>query len=275
MKLDMGEAWNSATAMIGANRDVLLILAGVFFFLPYLTLTLLVPEAAQNAQAAQPDASMEELVATMTAVYAENWWAFLLVSIMGGIGMLAVFVLLTDKTRPTVGEALKRGAVGLVPYLVSQLLVGLSIVMVVGIPIALAAASGSTAILALLGIAGAVVAAYLVVKFSLSAAVIGIEGILNPVQVLQRSWKLTKGNSLRLFGFFFLLLIALGIVAVVVTLVLGVIFAAVGGQVELIGNAVVGSLVNAVFAVIVYSVLAAVHRQLAGPSAEAVSDTFE
>ena len=272
MKLDMGEAWNTATAMVGANRDVLLILAGVFFFLPYLALTLLIPETAQTAQ---PGADPEAVMEALSAVYADNWWAFLLVTVMAGIGMLALYVLLTDKARPTVGEALKRGAIGLIPYLLSQLLFILVVALVVGVPLGIAAVSEVPALIAIFGILGLVVAIYLAVKFSLAAAVIGIEGMLNPVQVLLRSWRLTKGNSFRIFGFFALLFIALGIVALLVTLIMGVIFAAMGGQIELIGNAVIGSLVNAVFAVIVYAVIAAVHRQLAGPSAEAISDTFE
>ena len=36
MKFDMNAAWREATGMIAANREVLMIVAGVFFLLPSL-----------------------------------------------------------------------------------------------------------------------------------------------------------------------------------------------------------------------------------------------
>lgn len=272
MKLDMGAAWNSATAMLSTNRDVVLVVAGVFFFLPYLTLALLLPESIRSAP---PQTDTSAMIAMMTDLYANYWWAFLLVSVAQGIGMLALLALLTDRKRPTVGEALKRGAQGFLPYLGSQLLVGLSLAVAIGIPIAVAAVSGGGAVLIVLGLLAFVAGLYMFVKFSLIAQVIAIDGIMNPLKVLPRSWQLTKGNSVRLLIFYFLLLIALGIVLLLITMVSGVVFAALGAQVEAIGNGIVSSALNAVFAVIFLAALAAVHRQLAGPSTESVSETFE
>lgn len=259
-------------AMLNGNRDVVLIVAGVFFFLPYLALTLFLPEAMQPA----PDqADPSAIAGMMMEVYTTFWWAFLLTSIAQGIGMLALLALLTDKARPTVGEALQRGATGFLPYLGSQLLVGLSFAVIVVAPIAIASAIGSGVLIFALGLVAVILGLYVFVKLSLIAQVIAIDGIMNPLKVLPRSWQLTKGNSVRLLIFYFLLILALGIVLLLITMVLGVIFAAMGAQVELIGNGVVSSALNAVFAVIFLAVLAAVHRQLAGPSAEAVSETFE
>lgn len=274
MKLDMGAAWNSAVAMLAANRDVVAIVAGVFFFLPYLALILLLPAAVEPRVDGNPE-DFEAIRKAIGAMYADNWWALLLLSILQGIGALALLALLTDRARPTVGEALQRGAVGFAPYLVSQITAALGIGLVLGIPIAGAIAAGSPALIFVVGSLAVVALIYAIIKFSLIAQVIAIDGILNPVHVLKRSWKLTKGNSLRLLGFYFLLAIAVGIVMLVVSLAFGALFAALGGQAELIGNGVVTSSLNAVFAVIGLAVLAAVHRQLAGPSTEAVSETFE
>ncbi len=272
MKLDMGAAWNHATAMLGANKDVVLVVAGVFFFLPYLTLALLLPQTAQPAQGqADPNA----ILAMLLDIYATYWWAFLLVSVAQGIGMLALLALLTDRRRPTVGEALAHGAKGFLPYLGSQLLAGLCYAVGLGIPLAAAAASGIGALTLVLGLLAVVAGVYLFVKFSLIAQVIAIDGIMNPLKVLQRSWQLTKGNSLRLLAFYLLLLIAVGIVVVIITMIFGLVFALLGGQFETIGNGIVGSILNTIFVVIFLATLAAVHRQLAGPSAEAVSETFE
>ena len=99
--------------------------------------------------------------------------------------------------------------------------------------------------------------------------------MLNPIGALARSWRLTKGNSFRLFLFYFLLMLALLIVTGLANMVLVLLFAAIGGQLEMIGIAATSSLLNAIFSVVVLSVLASVHRQLAGETTEAISETFE
>ena len=48
-----------------------------------------------------------------------------------------------------------------------------------------------------------------------------------------------------------------------------------GEEVMLIGSGLINSAVNAVVIVLMLGVLAAVHRQLAGPSAESMGETFE
>lgn len=272
MKLDMGRAWNEATALISSNKQVVTIVAGVFFFLPYLAVALLLPEATPpQVDPGDSEAALE----AMTALYADYWWAFLLIAVAQGVGVLALFALLTDRARPTVSEALSRGVKGFLPYLAAQILMVLGFTLVLGIPLGLAGVSGMPAIIAVVGLVAIVAAIYAFIKLSLITPVIGIEQLYNPVAVLVRSWKLTKGNSLRLLAFYLLLFVVFIVISVLVTLVAGAIFAAFGGDLELIGNGIVGSLVNAVFVVLYLAVLAAVHRQLAGPSAEAVSETFE
>ncbi|WP_427968616.1 glycerophosphoryl diester phosphodiesterase membrane domain-containing protein [Altererythrobacter sp.] len=272
MKLDMGQAWNAAIAMLTANRSVVMIVAGVFFFLPSLALVLLLPESVQPpAETADPKAALE----AMMQIYTENWWAVLLSSVAQGIGMLALLALLTDRSRPTVGEALKRGASGFPSYLGAQLLLAFGVALVIGLPLGAAAASGVGALIAVLVIAAVVFMLYAVVKGSLIPQVIAIDGILNPVQVLKRSWQLTKGNSVRLLVFYVLLAVAMGVLLIIATMIFGLILAVIGGDIEVIGNGVISSAINAIFVTVFLAVLAAVHRQLAGPSTEAVSETFE
>ena len=237
---------------------------------------LLMPEALQAQAGITVDpADTQAAIDAIGAFYAENWWAFLLVAIAQVMGTIALLVLLTDHARPTVGEALQRGATGFLTYLGAQLLFVFALGLLIGIPIALAALTESSALIVSVVLLAVVVVIYCGVKISLVGPVIAIDGILNPVAVLARSWRLTKGNSFRLALFYFLLVVAIGVVSIIVTLLSGVIFAVVGGEVETIGNGVVTSLVNAVFAVIFLSVLAAIHRQLAGPTARQVSETFE
>jgi len=90
-----------------------------------------------------------------------------------------------------------------------------------------------------------------------------------------RSWALTRGNGWRLFAFFFLLLVAYVVVMIVVSIVLGTIFSLLGEQVAQFGDALVISLLNAGWGVLMLAALAAVHDQLAGLSPAKLNETFE
>ena len=110
MKFSMSEAWRDATAMMSANREVLLILAGIFFLLPSLVMALAMP-GLQEAMLADP----ENAQARMLELYTGFWWLLLLVVLAQIVGYLALLALLRDTSRPTVGEALKAGIAGLLP----------------------------------------------------------------------------------------------------------------------------------------------------------------
>lgn len=264
MKFDMGQAWNTATMLIGNNRSVVFIVAGVFFLLPYLASALLFPQAMTPEQV-----NPEDLSAISDAVlqaYAEYWWVILIVFVTQGIGTLALLTLLTDRAKPTVGEAIARGASGFLSYFAANLLFVLALGFILTIALVI------TPFLVVLAIP---VMFYAMVKFSLVLPAIAIDGIRNPIKAITRSWSLTKGNSFRLFAFYVLLVIALMVVTLIVTMVLAVVLAAIGGQVETIGNALVASLINAGFVVLFLGVLAGVHRQLGGDRPEELSEVFD
>lgn len=276
MKLDMSRAWAEATALLAGNRNMVAIIAAVFFFLPYFAIMLLVPETMQpQGQLGADPADAEQALQMMGQLYAENWWVFVIIGVAQAIGMLALLTLLTDARRPTVGEAIAHGTRGFFSYLGAQILLVAALMLVAGLLIGLGVAIAGTSGAVLTGLAAFIIGLYLFIKFSLVTPVIAIDGILNPVRVLQRSWQLTKGNSLRLLGFYALLFVAMGVLSAVVTMVVGVLFAAMGGQAELIGNGLFAALLNAVFVVVFLGVLAGIHRQLSGPSPAKISTTFE
>jgi membrane-anchored glycerophosphoryl diester phosphodiesterase (GDPDase) len=135
--------------------------------------------------------------------------------------------------------------------------------------------TGSSVLIVLIVLAAIVGFCYLFTKFSLLAPVIAIEGNLNPLAALKRSWQLTKGNSLRLFLFYALLLVAIIVVAIVFSMIVGLVLAVVGGQVLVWGQGIVASALNAAWATLFLAILAGAHRQLAGTSTERLSETFE
>ena len=276
MKLDMGRAWNDATALLAANRQVVAVVAGVFFFLPYLALVLLAPDISAEMQGSgggEPDP--EQMMAMLSGFYAEYWWAMLLLVLLQGIGMMSLLALLTDRSRPTVAEALKAGATFLLPYIGAQLLTVAIYTLALGVPIGIASASGVALLIGLVFIAAFIGFLYLFTKFSLVPPVIAIERVMNPVRALGRSWQLTRGNSVRLFFFYALIFLCLLVIALVLTIVTGLVFALMGEEVALIGNGLVAAFVNMAWIVLFLAVLAAIHRQLSGGSPEAIGETFE
>ena len=140
---------------------------------------------------------------------------------------------------------------------------------------AVAAASGVEALAALAVIAGLALIGYLAVKFSLSAPVIAIDKQFNPFAVLARSWRLTQGNSRRLFGFYLLLIVVYFVISVVLGIVVLALVAVLGDDAGKMINALVTGVVGTAVTVLFVGVLAAAHRQLSGPSAQRLSQTFD
>lgn len=275
MKFDMGRAWNDAVAMLRANAQVMTIVAGVFFFLPYVALMLLLPDSIAGAESrVSGGADASAALRAVGALYGEIWWQVLLTTIVTAVGMLGLLALLSDPGRPTVAEALKSGLTYFLPYIGSQILLSILIIAIILFPLIVAGIAGVTAG-ALLGIAAAVAVIYVYVKFSLTVPVIVIDKVANPIRALRRSWEMTKGNSVRLFVFYLLLFIALLVIALVVGLVVGLVGALAGPSSGSFIAALANSAINAIGITIYLAVLAAVHRQLSGGSPEAQRDTFE
>lgn len=272
MKFDMNLAWRVASGMVSANAHVLAIVAGVFFFLPSFAMALFapVPEAATGM-------SETQAMNLASAYYSEAApWIFL-VGIAQAIGVLALLALLTDRSRPTVGEALKAGATSLLPYIGAQLLLGIVVGLGFVALIAIGAATGSMTAGAILFALGFVALVYIMTKTSLAAPVIVIDGLRNPIRALARSWTLTGGNSLRLLAFYALVFLAFIVIMIVISVVIGLLstIALGSGIAGQIVNGVLSGLAGALMVVYFVAIIAAAHRQLSGPSAEAISETFE
>lgn len=272
MQFDMNRAWNEAVAMIRANRELLLIVAGIFFFLPSLLSSFVMPVMPGGMSFDPKD--ITALEAQMSALYANYWWLFLIV--LGGqlIGYLALLSLLGDSNKPTVGGAIMGGFTALLPALLTYVLFvfGLSLILVSLLSIGFI--SNSSVILVVLGGAATAAMIYLAVKFSLSAPVIAIERVYNPVKVLTRSWELTTNNSVRLFVFFMLIVLVYFVVSMVLGMVTVTLVALSSSFGELL-RAIVSGLIGASMAVVFVAVLTAVHRQLAGPRPGTYGSMFE
>jgi hypothetical protein len=270
----MNRAWNDARSLLRVSRDVVLVVAGVFFFLPYFAFMVVMPDPLAGMSAAALGNS-ESVVNKLGQFYSQVWWVVLIVIILQAVGMLGLIALLTDRSRPTVGEALKTGAGKMLSYIAAYLLLGFALGAAVLLAGVIAATTGLAALGGLAAILAVIAWIVLFVRFSLVAPVLVKESVASPIAALGRSWTLTRDNGGRLFGFFFLLFVTYLVVVMVVTMVTGTIFGLLGQEVAKFGDALVMSLLNAGWAMLFLAVLAAVHDQLAGPSTAKLNKTFE
>ncbi len=279
MKFDSNRAWRDASAAASANREVLVAVAGVFFLLPGLASVLFLSDfqADMMANFGNP-AAAERIMKGMTGpVVGFGLVSFLLQS----IGYLAMLALLTDRTRPTVGEAIG-AAIKALPSVIGAALLFFFAYMLAVVVFAMLAGAissvtglGAVAVLLVILLIGGVF--YSMVKLSLVLPVIVIENVQNPATALARSWQLTKGNSLRLLAFYLLLGVAYLVIVMVVGMVSMALATLIAGQgkVSMLIGGVVTGVVGAAASALFTAILAAIHSQLAGPSAEAIGATFD
>lgn len=286
MKFDISRAWEDAAGLIGRHRNAMAVIAGIFSVVPGLITAYLY--AGAQAQATQ---NLQAIISGQrsppgpqaSSPFDVLWWALILL-LVHLVGYMSLFALVKDAGHTTKREALIVGlkslpsAIGAVLvlfiiYIVAGALAGVIIGSMAGPNEGLGSDLPRLAIV--LGIAIGVL--YLTTKCSLALPVIAIEGVLNPATAMLRSWKLTKGNGLRLFGFYVLLTL---VYLVVAGFVLGTRIAVSGtiaGQ-SVTAQTAIGALdavLGAAIAVVAIAILAAIHRQLSGPSSASLAETFQ
>jgi len=270
MRFDSNLAWRTAHSAILANRDVLLALAGVFFLLPRLAFSLLMPEPpAVQGQSMQAVQAVE-------AYYGQAMPYIIPMILFQAAGILGILTLFTDRSRPTVGQALTLGAKGVFPYVLAQILLAMAIAMLGGGLIGVAGLMKQPVLAA-----GGVIVVFMVaigayVRLSLVAPVVAVERVYNPVRALMRSWAITRGNGWRIFAFAMLVGVVMLVVMVAAISISGSLGALAGGEEgRRIASAVVTSVLAAMATLYIAGLLAAIHRQLAGPSVDDIMATFE
>lgn len=260
MKLDGGLVWRDANAMVTANREVLAVLSGVFFLLPSLAFSLFMPQPEPPA-----GADVDQLMAMMREFYigAAPW--FLGMTLIQTVGQLAVLALLARAGQATVGEALREGVAGLLPFLAVQILLVMVATLTAGTAIALGGAAGSPVVAGVLVGVVAAVGIWAGLRLMLTLPVIAIERRRNPFEVIRRSWEMTRGNAGRILLYVALLAIAVFFIIAVAGAIIGIVMAlAAGPQAAQIANAVIGAVVGAIFSLYLVASLSAMHRQLVG-----------
>lgn len=267
MKFDGNLAWKQASAAVGANRELVLALAGAFFFLPSFALVMLFKQPP-----VPPGATPEEMLAVLQPFLASMAPWLLLGSIVQAFGQATLIELFGRGERSTVGEALRRGLHALPFYIVVQLLVGMlvALVMVFGQVI-------GGIVTPVLGLVLAVYLACQAYGRVVIASTLVVLEDLNPIAALNRAIRLSHGNTFRLGNFLFLLLIGCFVIITVLTILLGIVAALTIGEGRT-ADMLTGFFSSAAAAVVLgyfAAIAVAIYRQMAGISPAQVGAPFE
>lgn len=197
-KLDGGQAWSDAMAMLRGRREILLTLTGFFLLLPMLVLLMLRwPNLGAETSAGA--------MAQWNAWSESNSLWLLLVAMIGSFGRAAMLVLTFDRARPTVGEALGAAARLFLWFYLAGLLASLI-------------QYGGFLLFVLPGL-------YLLGRLFVVEPVLVAEGVTNPVRAIVRSFEVTRGSGWRIFGVNAIVVLGAFVFLLAVSTVLGVLAA--------------------------------------------------
>ncbi len=196
MKLNYMQCWNGAMALLGAHKEAILAIAGVFLFLPTFLFAQFVDQPLLTG-----DEDMNGLMAAYSAYFSENVLSIMASNLVISFGGLAIYFTLAPSRNHTVAEDLMAALKAFLIYLIANLLTGL---------------------LTLMGFFLFIIPGlYIASRFILVPVVIVDQGERNPIEALKRSWSLTRSS-----GFSILLFIL--IIAVVGTITIGALQAVTG-----------------------------------------------
>ena len=255
-KLSISRAWDESKAVIARDGSLLTTIALALFVLPGVISDMVTP-AAPPGELPKP-----------------GYWIVLavLALLVALVGQLAV-IRLAIGSDLTVGEAIRHGAQRAPAYLAATLVWVLPVLLaavllaakVVGPP----ANASPMAALALILLCGVVL--WFAIRMLMTSPVASAEGV-GPMEILRRSWQLTKGHWLRLFGFFVGILIGAVVAVTAVAAIGGILAKIIFGGVEplTVGALFIALLVQIVsgaVSVILMVMLARIYVQLGGEGA--------
>ena len=252
-RLSITAAWNETAALVKREGGLFFLVAFGLISLPTVILQAAMPTAA-------PGQAPEGGAWTLLIIPA------IALSIIGSLTITNLALGRAGDARDAFSSGLRRFPV----VLAAAFLLGL-IAALVALPVAfvlvLVAGTGAGS-LALL--TAAIVAAFLFVWVRMMLLnPVGAAEPLGPLAILRRSWHLTKGQSLKLLGFVFVLLIVFVVLTVAVAAVFGSVVILLAGQPR-DGNLaevlilLMNGLLNAGLAIVLTVMVARIYAQLVG-----------
>jgi hypothetical protein len=276
MKFDMNKAWSRAIVLVRENFQLLAVIAGLFLLLPSIAVYLLLPDLSELlVYTDDPDAMRRIIESILDEVLLIG-----LVSVFLQFISYGAMVALMGFNRPTVGEALAIGAKSALSIFCVLLIfllafIGLAMITVLPLGMLMGLIAGPAAPI-LTNVAMIGLLAYLFARFCMVMPATVVEGVANPIKAISRSWQLTSADHWRIAAFW----TVLGAAYIVISLLIG---GLAGASASFITDptlaAFVLGLTNGVISMAVGMVMCglavAIHRQLSGPSAGDIKQTFD
>jgi membrane-anchored glycerophosphoryl diester phosphodiesterase (GDPDase) len=292
MKFSASKALSESFAIFTGRFTAMLPIAVIFTLVPVAIFTFVIGTkfAGLSQNPGDPRAALQTILA-MAGSFALVFIAYELVR---AAGMCALCIAAATRQSVSLGEAIGEGFRAMLPLigvylvlLVGYIALGAVLMLTVGLSMmrafTAAAAGGQAPGAGSVGMMILVIAVilialfYVMVKLALIIPVIAVDKERGPFAAIRRSWTLTRGASFKIF----LLFLLTGFAAALIS---GVLNAFSGGMQltapnptgsALWSQIAVSAITGTVFGMYFISLIVAIHAQLAGPSASAISETFE
>ncbi|MEO9600954.1 hypothetical protein [Parasphingorhabdus sp.] len=244
MKLNFMQCWNGAMALLGAHKEAILAIAGVFLFLPALLFAQFVDQPIVNG-----DENMDALAAIYSAYFNENYLSIIVSNLAMAIGSLAIVFSLAPSRDNTVAENLSAALAAFLFYLMANILSVL--VILPGM------------------ILFVIPGLYLACRFILVPVVIAEEGERHPVALLKRSWAVTKDNGFSILFFLLIIVIVGAIAAGAVQILIGIVAGLFTGGLgwPFIEN-LVAAITNTALQLVVIAIYVSIYMELTSKQAD-------
>jgi hypothetical protein len=242
MRFSYTGVWEDALGLVRAHGSLVLALAGVFLFLPALTIGHFLPRPAPTEAA--------QLIPAMVEYGRANWHWVVLESLLNMAGTLAILFLVFGRTGISVGGAIAAAFALLPSYFVAAVIGNLAI-------------GAGFALFILPGV-------YLMGRLAPLAAVVVAESVRNPLAALRRTFAVTRGHGWAIAGLIVLVAIAGSILLFVLGTLLGILFSIVLPETTArFVMLVLTTASGAALTTLLILLYAAIYRRLAGREADA------
>lgn len=264
MAFSLDETWRDAVALLRANGSMLLPLGGVFFLLPLIlyaiTTPVFVPPQSQDQQV-MAEALAEYLPRIVLPL-------LLLVAVIV-LGSAAIYHLLLDPARPTVGKAMAAGARSWPSLMLLLIILSLTqFLLLIAISLVAGLAGLQSGAASLLFIGFLVVSAYIAARFVPAGPAIAAERLRSPVKFVRRGLALTRGSGMRIALFLFVFGVASLILVYAIQIIAGSVLVLLGGDTGRQIVTILGSVLTSIALVVLTVIYVAIYRKL---SSSAVS----
>lgn len=261
-RLSISTAWDETKALLASDGRLMMTVALALIALPSAISTLVNPSSAAEGSGSLTGALV-----------------VLVMSLIAMVGQLAV-IRLAIGPSVSVGGAISHAAGRALPYLAAVILLVVALVILALPLIAVLVAMGVSVEetnQAIPGGAWIVILLYfallifVAVRMLMSSPVASAEAV-GPIQILKRSWALTRGHTAKLLGFLLMFIIGLIVVMIAVGVIAGLLARSLLGELEPMSAAalvmgLIEGLASAAATVIFAVMVARIYVQLSGSGA--------